>query len=180
MAPRKIMIIRHAERPGENSTDLGVDLSGTQDDSSLIVRGWQRAGALVRFFAPEVKDEPTEIEQPTALFAARPTEKHPSNRTALTLQPLSQLLNININTEYRCGDETTLAAAVQKETGVVLIAWEHNAIPIILEGLIALTNHAPKWPDDRFDMVYVLKFEPQPTLIQIPQNLLPGDQSTTF
>jgi hypothetical protein len=52
MAATKIMIIRHAERPPDDGSANGVTLAGAQAPEELIVRGWQRAGALVRLFAP--------------------------------------------------------------------------------------------------------------------------------
>src|SRR5262245_13825908 len=41
----KIMLVRHAEKPGIYGGKLceGVRSSGEQDEDSLIVRGWQRA-----------------------------------------------------------------------------------------------------------------------------------------
>jgi len=47
MAATKIMIIRHAEKPSEDGLTNGVNMSGTKDPEDLIVRGWQRAGALL-------------------------------------------------------------------------------------------------------------------------------------
>src|SRR5262249_5826382 len=43
-----ILVIRHAEKP--EGDDLGVDQKGNPTPESLIVRGWQRAGALAVFF----------------------------------------------------------------------------------------------------------------------------------
>jgi hypothetical protein len=48
--PTKIMVIRHAEKPDD--THQGVTAHGDQDKESLIVRGWQRAGALAALFDP--------------------------------------------------------------------------------------------------------------------------------
>ena len=52
MAAAKIMIVRHAEKPSDDGTILGVDADGKDNPEELIVRGWQRSGALVRLFAP--------------------------------------------------------------------------------------------------------------------------------
>jgi hypothetical protein len=52
MTGSKIMVIRHAEKPDEAGTTFGVSVEGNQDPEALIVRGWQRAGALTTFFAP--------------------------------------------------------------------------------------------------------------------------------
>lgn len=51
----KVMIIRHADKPPEPPKEpppFGVTREGTQDEQALIVRGWQRAGALASFFDP--------------------------------------------------------------------------------------------------------------------------------
>src|SRR5579885_3119382 len=52
MTCAKIMLIRHAERPSADKRFRGVTIEGRKDKEELTVRGWQRAGALVRFFAP--------------------------------------------------------------------------------------------------------------------------------
>src|ERR1035438_9555441 len=52
--PTKIMIIRHAEKPPKKGgVPLDVQENGEPGNGkSLIVSGWQRAGALNAFFAP--------------------------------------------------------------------------------------------------------------------------------
>ena len=51
--PTKIMIIRHAEKPPKKGLPLDVQENGEPGNGkSLIVPGWQRAGALNAFFAP--------------------------------------------------------------------------------------------------------------------------------
>ena len=47
--PTTIMLVRHAEKP-TTPPPKGVDENGADDKNSLIVRGWQRAGALTPFF----------------------------------------------------------------------------------------------------------------------------------
>jgi len=44
MRPSKIMIIRHVEKPSKDGTVWGVNEDGTNDNESLTIRGWQRAG----------------------------------------------------------------------------------------------------------------------------------------
>src|SRR5262245_16855969 len=48
---RTIFIIRHGEKP-EQKDGYGVDDECNLKKTSLLPRGWQRAGALVRLFAP--------------------------------------------------------------------------------------------------------------------------------
>ena len=54
MTARKIMVIRHAEKPDDADTVSGVTLEGHQNPEELTARGWQRAGALATFFAPQM------------------------------------------------------------------------------------------------------------------------------
>ena len=68
------MLIRHAEKP-EHAVQ-GVDANGSSGKEFLIVQGWQRAGALVRFFAPVSSQfQRPGIEQPQFLFASGPVSK---------------------------------------------------------------------------------------------------------
>ena len=48
--PVKIMLIRHGEKPPPLGPPKGIKEDGREDDHSLIVRGWQRAGALTTYF----------------------------------------------------------------------------------------------------------------------------------
>ena len=40
-----ILIIRHAEKPDEAWPGPGLTEQGENDTESLVIRGWQRAGA---------------------------------------------------------------------------------------------------------------------------------------
>ncbi|MGY5776535.1 histidine phosphatase family protein [Rhizobium sp. LEGMi135b] len=181
MAPRKIMIIRHAERPTDDGKDQGVRLDGTPNENFLTVRGWQRAGALVRLFCPlGTSSGQSAIERPTSLYAAHPDDKHRSHRTRSTLQPLADLLGFTVNMDHARGEEAELAEAIRHQDGVVLIAWEHKAIHEIVTALTQSAINAPVWPDDRFDMIFVLTPDSAWRLVQMPQQLLGGDQASIF
>src|SRR4051794_11953826 len=86
---RYIMIIRHAEKPSGDGRVQGVDFTGRTNPEELSVRGWQRAGGLVGFFAGR---DPAPVEMPQFLFAPRPTEQEPSVRALHTLVPLADWL----------------------------------------------------------------------------------------
>ena len=47
--PHKILVIRHGEKPTPLGP-AGIKEDGREDDHSLVVRGWQRAGALASYF----------------------------------------------------------------------------------------------------------------------------------
>ena len=104
-----IMIIRHAEKP-EGSIQ-GVDIDGNDGAEHLTVQGWQRAGALARFFAPvSAQFQHPGIAQPQFLFASGPVDKKQKNaddgngskskRPEETITPLSQLINVAINLNF--------------------------------------------------------------------------------
>ena len=58
MGATKIIVIRHAEKPGSYGgvSYFGVDdvgsVSGDAGKEHLVTLGWERAGALVGLFAP--------------------------------------------------------------------------------------------------------------------------------
>jgi hypothetical protein len=55
MVATKIMRMRHAAKPSEDGSVVRVDEFGHPSKDELSVRGWQRAGALVRLFAPAIQ-----------------------------------------------------------------------------------------------------------------------------
>src|SRR5450432_2760145 len=68
-----IMIIRLGEKPPEppaSPPPFGVTPDGRQDDHSLSVRGWQRAGALATFFAP-FRSTTSAMSRPQFIFAVK-------------------------------------------------------------------------------------------------------------
>ena len=89
MPATKIMVIRHAEKPDDK--DGGVDPKGNPDKHDLIVRGWERAGALVQFFA-NPRDPNGPIKQPATIFATEPSTGSDSKRPLHTVTPLAKFL----------------------------------------------------------------------------------------
>jgi hypothetical protein len=66
------MLIRHAERPNADKSIRGVTPEGVKNKEELTVRGWQRAGALVRFFAPrDNRFDHLALARPEHLFACK-------------------------------------------------------------------------------------------------------------
>ncbi|HEX4407788.1 MAG TPA: histidine phosphatase family protein [Xanthobacteraceae bacterium] len=178
MSARKIMIIRHAEKPSDDGKVQGVDKNGETDKEELIVRGWQRSGALVRLFAPrDDKFLDPRLAQPKTIFASGVGEHSKSLRPQHTVLALSKILGETLDLSCLKGEEDKLATKALGAAGPILIAWEHELVPDIVNKIVGNTTTCPqKWPDDRFDLVWVLdgngggwKFS------QVPQLLLPGD-----
>jgi hypothetical protein len=181
MPPERIMLIRHAEKPNDGGRVRGVDPLGREDANALSVPGWQRAGALVRLFAPhDSQSAVTGIATPDVLWASRATPANPSQRSQQTLMPLAAWLNLPIRCEFGKGDEAGMAARLLETSGVVLVAWSHEGLPALARALGTVEPAPPKaWPKDRFDLVWV--FTPQDgrwSLRQVPQWLLAGDSAT--
>jgi phosphohistidine phosphatase SixA len=155
----KIMIIRHAEKPDGDGGVHGVSTDGERDKHDLSVRGWQRAGALVRFFAPvEPRSGGGLIATPRSIFASAPVPGSPSVRAKHTVSPLAEALGLRVRIDHADGDETGLARAALEAPGPVLIAWHHNHIPSLVREITGDPAVAPwSWPDERFDLVWLLE-----------------------
>src|SRR5579859_4416990 len=158
MPASSIMIIRHAEEPDDAGTDLGVDRHGMQNSHELSVRGWQRAGALVRFFNPLTDVGP--VQKPGAIFATAITAQSKSLRPQGTVAPLGEDLAIDVDNRFTEGQEAELAEAVMAAAECVLICWHHGHIPAIVAALGTVAPSPPqKWPGARYDLVWMLTRE---------------------
>lgn len=175
MPARSITLIRHAEKPDRSARIGGVRLDGTADDQELSVRGWQRAGALVRFFAP-LSAAAVAPEPPRTIFAA--FTKGRSARPLRTVEPLAAALGVSVRTDFSSEEPTEriVAAALACE-GPVLVCWRHGTLPLIAQALAGRGQVPDQWSVERFDLAWVFRdagsgwsFE------QVPQQLLPGDR----
>jgi hypothetical protein len=174
-----VMLLRHAEKPLGDDSPRGVRLDGTQDPESLTPRGWQRAGALVGMFVADPSTgEVPRMPTPTHLFASQIGPQSSSDRPRETLVPLGDRLGLTVDSRFRKEEVGDLALAVREIDGIVLIAWEHHLIPSIATALIGGGSSVPQvWPDDRYDVVWVIEgAEGERRLRQVPQLLLAGDR----
>src|SRR5690349_16032283 len=179
------MLIRHAEKPVVGAAAQGVNAEGKPDPESLTPRGWQRAGALVGLFSGRSARGPGGVVPvPTHLFASQVVIHSTSQRPRQTLEPLSEFLGVAIDLRFPKEELAKLAQAVLEIDGVVLISWEHHLIPSLANLLIGDTTSAPQvWPDDRFDVVWVIERSAAgkpATFRQVPELLLAGDQPSTI
>lgn len=155
---QKIMIIRHAEKPANGGTDRSVCVDGFHSKHELTVRGWQRAAALVPFFAPtHARPEGHPISEPKAIFAAGTNEDSPSLRAQRTVEPLAHALGLPIELSFEEYQEDRLAVAVVAAQSPVLIAWHHHSIPLLARLIAGTGPDIPaSWPEERYDVVWVL------------------------
>jgi hypothetical protein len=178
MPATKIMLIRHAEKP--DGDVQGVTAAGVKDPEELVVRGWQRSGALVRFFAPRGgKFVDPRLARPSTIFASAVGKHSKSLRPQHTVLELAQELNLKLDLRFPKDGEPDLAQAAIAAAGPVLIAWEHEDIPDIVNAIVGNKTTCPqKWSGSRFDMVWVLDRKTAGNgwdFTQVPQLLLSGD-----
>jgi broad specificity phosphatase PhoE len=172
---RKIMIIRHAEKHQHGIHGHGVDEDGHPARHELTIRGWERAGALVRLFTLP-PDGP--IERPRTIFASNATRESPSLRAMHTAGPLAEALGLDVNHHFAEGEEERLGAAVLTAPSPVLIVWHHGCIARLAHKIAGMDIGCPgHWPDERFDLVWILERDAHGrwAFSQAAQCLLPGD-----
>ena len=175
----RIMVIRHAEKPGADGGVRGVDPAGKPDEHALSPLGWQRAGALVRFFAPrDGRFADPRLARPDALFATAIAHDSPSRRPLQTLTPLAALLGMKPDATHGRHEIDALLASVAQVEGVALVSWTHRTINRIAERLLGGVGLPPQWPEERFDVVWVFDRAGEGwSLAQVPQMLLAGDKA---
>ncbi|MEU5419716.1 hypothetical protein ACH4UT_04125 [Streptomyces sp. NPDC020799] len=175
-----IMFIRHGEKPKESGDKppFGITEDGERNAHALLVRGWQRAGALVTLFAPDSGEPREGLRRPDAVYAAGPQPGAKGLRPSETVAPVAAKLGVRTNVTYRTGDEKALAKELAGRHGCTLVSWEHHGIVEIVKALGGEVRPSPPkdWPDARFDLVWVLVRSGSGwTFTQVPQLLLAGD-----
>jgi hypothetical protein len=186
MSALTILIIRHAEKPGEAWPGPGLTPDGVADKKSLVIRGWQRAGAWSALFGGGRGGD--DFPEPAAIYAANPSStagEDPSQRPFETIAPLAARLKLTPIVKYPLGAEQDLVAEIVGLGGVVLVSWEHKAIaktilPAIAKGQI-LQGMPAKWDGARFDVV--LRFDRSApgapwSFRQLFPRLMSGDSAT--
>jgi hypothetical protein len=157
--PATILIIRHAEKPTEGDPDLSTE-------------GYARAQLLLKDFMPlgVRPDLPT----PQYIFAAAPSSH--SNRSALTVIPLSEALHLQINQDFKDHDYANLAAELlsgRYAGKVILVSWHHGKIPELAAALGATPPYNP-WPDQQFDRIWRIDYTTgKATLQDLPYEISP-------
>jgi broad specificity phosphatase PhoE len=178
MTTTKIMLIRHAEKP---NGEQGVMPDGTINAEALTPTGWRRAKALVGLFDPPGGGFANpHLATPRAIFASGAGHHDGSLRPQQTVAPLATTLDLQVDTDYRKGREGELVAAATAAGGVVLIAWQHEAIPQIADLIRGDPSGIPQtWPGGRFDIVWIFDRLAGGgwSFVQVPQRLLPDDSS---
>jgi hypothetical protein len=163
--PAQIILLRHAEKPDDESA------------LHLSPRGEQRARALADFLGkPNALTSNAPI---AALYATRVTRHAHSQRTGETLAPLAKQLDLPVQTPYEAERYALLARDILSNRAyqgkTVVICWTHHEIAKLAEALGALPK-PPKWKDKSFDRLWLIQPGRRSAAFQdIPQHLLRGD-----
>ncbi len=144
-----LILIRHAEKPPEGSSDPG-----------LIPAGSARAKAYASYFQNfSVDGKALKID---TLIATADSKK--SNRPRLTVEPFSKASGLPVQQPFADKQVNELAASLAAGAPhrTILIAWHHGKMPDLLQALGAdpkalLPNGA--WPPDTFDWVMYLHYD---------------------
>lgn len=167
LANAVILIIRHAGKPASGA--------------GLSPAGRQRADAYVDYFQRyRLGTQPLHLD---TLIAATDTAE--SERSRLTLEPLSGACKLPIDTRFKDQEFKRLARALRGQPSGknILICWHHEEIPALIRALGADPDWLlPKgeWPIAVYDWVIQLQYDGRGYLIpgtarRINQNLMPGD-----
>ena len=189
MSSLTILLARHAEKPGGAFPGEGLTFDGQPDEKSLVIRGWQRAGAWAALFASG--EAAGDYPLPNVVYAARPESVSPgasfSRRPWETAMPVAKRLHLDPDTSYGVTQEADLVKDMTRLTGVVLVFWEHKAIvEDIVPALVrkqVLPGIPTKWDGDRFDVLlrFDRAFPDAPwSFRQLSPRLLDGDMDLPF
>jgi len=151
LGPKRIVIIRHAEKP-------------VSIHPHLAIRGHMRAIGLSKFLPKVVK--------PDFIFASTST-KH-SERPYQTIRPTADKLGIDVSTVFADKQTKALAKELRKKKfkdKTVLICWHHGQMPKLIRELGGSSPYE-EWPDSLFDRVISIDAK---GITNFPQRLLFGD-----
>jgi hypothetical protein len=166
-APARVILLRHAEKPPDEST---VHLSK---------RGESRARALVSLL--EVRSVLGTNGPPAALFAPKFTRQGHSRRPYETLKPLADHLKLSIQMPYGPSDYAALAKRVLSDPALdgktVIVCWIHNYLPALAKAF-GVKPEPARWKGSVYDRVWVITYEDHHAVLDdLPQKLLPGDSA---
>ena len=184
-----VMFVRHAEKPDSSFPGNGTTVDGAPDNKSLVIRGWQSAGAWAALFGSDLCSG--DYSRPNVIYTAKPepvTKKAKfSHRPFETATPLAERLQLTLRADFGVSQERELVDEIRKFTGVVIVFWEHKAIVTdlipALKGDQAIPGVPTKWDGDRFDVV--LRFDRAVldapwSFRQLSPRLMSGDSDDPF
>ena len=140
--PAAILIVRHGEKPGDNS------------DPHLNDVGRVRADMLAKTF-------PSLYPNLAVLFAAAASTN--SNRSYETIEPLAKAMRLVVNNSFSNGQHSELAEYILRGSEdyggkTILICWHHEKIPVLARDDLGQEGAPTFWSDDVFDQIWQIDY----------------------
>lgn len=120
---------------------------------------------------------------PSLLYALSPDRgSHDNYRQVETLTPTATKLGLNINTDFKEGEEVAIAINVFQKIAsgemcgnTTVISWTHRSLPQLAAALgcgrfTPQNGGCPaRYPEDSFDQVWMLKYVYEPESVVLPR-----------
>lgn len=179
-APLVVMFARHGEKPGESGPPHGINEQGENDKHSLSPRGWTRAGALAALLSHSPIGSHPHLVRPERILATAPSHDARSRREMDTATPLGRRVSVAVEGVHGHGGEEGARQDILGQSRNTFVVWHHGSLAHFVRGfpIRNLGDVPAAWPDDRFDMIWVLRREPLEsayTFTSVDQRLLSGD-----
>jgi hypothetical protein len=154
---KKIVIIRHGEKPDEGNNLSCQGLNRALELPAVLYAKYKLPDHI---FVPDIK-------------SGKSTNK---SRMYQTIVPFAVKYNMDIDTHYNIEDTKALADAIMKIPGYVLVVWEHNKIPEIVHAL-GIKDKELNWKNNDFDSIWVITFNKKgiPKLTFDSENINPSE-----
>jgi hypothetical protein len=171
-----VFLVRHAEKP--------------DNGSELAPEGSARAQKYVEYFQNQVRYNGQPIRW-NYLFASAESAK--SDRPFLTIQPLSEAIGVQIDSDFKNKHFNSLVDELKQNKGNkfdnanVLICWHHGEILDLASALganradLPQSAHWPgKWPKKAYGWLLKIYYKPDGTLDRehteaVNEHLMPDD-----
>jgi hypothetical protein len=74
-----------------------------------------------------------------------------------TVSPFAIKYNLMVNSQFGEKEAAKVAKQVRKKAGMVLLVWEHSAIPDLADKLGV--KNPPGWGHDDFDSIWIITYD---------------------
>ena len=151
---KKIILIRHAEKPQEGNNLSCMGLNRALQLADVISNKFGKVNSIL---VP-------------ALNNGKSTNQA---RMFQTITPYAVKENMDINTKFNVTNIQDVARTLQNMTGSTLVVWEHNGIEKIVKTLGIAEKL--KWDANDFDSIWIITWENgAPVLTKDAEHIKPG------
>ncbi|WP_018610336.1 hypothetical protein [Uliginosibacterium gangwonense] len=153
-ADSTIVILRHGEKPAAGLGQL--DCQGLNRSLALAPVLQQRYGTPTALYAPN----PAQLKKDHGI-------EYAYIRPLATIEPYAIRIGQPVNLHWGMEDVDGLADHLKKVQGTHIVAWEHHMAAKLARKLVKELGGddkgVPKWTDDDFDSLYVIRVKEDST-----------------